>query len=159
MKINIALFLLAFSVLSHAGTADKITVSKSEKLLYLLKDGKVFAAYPVTFGRNPVGQKIKAGDNRTPEGVYLIDAKKENSAYFKALHISYPNPKEIEQAKISGVYPGGDIMVHGQKNGFAWAAFIVQLFNWTKGCIALSNDNMEKVWQAVDVGTKIEIKP
>jgi len=159
MKKNVTIFLLVISGLSHAEIADMVTVSKSEKLLYLQKEGKVFASYPVAFGRNPVGHKEKEGDNRTPEGIYKIDTRKENSSYFKALHVSYPSPNDIEQAKVRGVDPGGDIMVHGQKNGFGWAAFIVQYFNWTKGCIALSNDNMEKVWQSVNVGTKIEIKP
>jgi murein L,D-transpeptidase YafK len=139
--------------------ADLITISKSQKVLYLQKEGKVFARYSVALGSNPVGHKEKEGDNRTPEGNYTIDAIKENSSYFKALHISYPNSKDLELAKAKSVAPGEDIMIHGQKNGFGWAAFIVQQFNWTRGCIALSNDDMEKVWQSVDTGTKIEIKP
>ncbi|WKJ90346.1 L,D-transpeptidase family protein [Methylomonas montana] len=159
MKKTTAIFLIAIPVLSHAEFADLITISKSEKVLYLQKQGRVFAAYPVAFGRNPIGHKEKQGDNRTPEGAYTIDARNENSSYFKALHISYPNSKDIDQARVKGVSAGGDIMIHGQKNGFGWASFLVQHFNWTRGCVALSNDNMEKVWQSVNVGAKIEIKP
>ena len=158
MKTIAAIILLFLSASAFAEIADKILVSKSSKMLYLQKEGKVFASYPVVFGGNPVGHKQKEGDGRTPEGVYTIDFKKENSAYFKALHVSYPNAKDIESAKASGVSPGGDIMIHGQRNGFGWASFIVQYFNWTKGCIALSNENMELVWQSVNAGTQIEIQ-
>ena len=159
MKITTAAFILAIPGLSYAELADMVTISKSEKLLYLQNEGKVFASYPVSLGSNPVGHKEKEGDNRTPEGIYTIDARMESSSYFKSLHISYPNSTDIKQAKAKGFAPGGNIMIHGQKNGFGWAAFIVQYFNWTRGCIALTNDNMEKVWQSVQVGTKIEIKP
>jgi murein L,D-transpeptidase YafK len=158
MKTTIAIILLLISASSFAEIADRIVVSKSSKTLYLQKQGKVFASYPVVFGGNPVGHKQKEGDGRTPEGVYTIDAKKENSAYYKALHVSYPNAKDIARAKASGVSPGSDIMIHGQKNGFGWASLVVQYFNWTKGCIALSNENMELVWQSVNSGTQIEIQ-
>lgn len=159
MKKFAALLLFLLPGLSHAEVADLITVSKSEKVLYLQSKGKIIASYPVALGGNPVGHKEQSGDQRTPEGIYTIDSKLENSAYFKALHISYPNVKDREHARARGVAPGGDIMIHGQKNGFGWAAFIVQHFNWTLGCIALSNDDMDKVWQSVNAGTKIEIKP
>jgi len=158
MKKSAALLLLTIPALSHAGFADLITISKSEKLLTLQSHGKVLASYPVALGRNPTGHKEGEGDNRTPEGLYAIDAKNENSSYFKSLHISYPNSTDIDQARAKGVAAGSDIMIHGQKNGFGWAAFIVQHFNWTRGCIALANDDMEKVWQSVNVGTKIQIK-
>jgi murein L,D-transpeptidase YafK len=158
MKIITAIILLLISATSFAEIADRIVVVKSRKMLYLQNGGKVFASYPVVFGSNPDGHKQKQGDGRTPEGVYTIDAKKANSAYYKALHVSYPNAKDIVLAKASGVSPGGDIMIHGQKNGFSWASFIVQYFNWTKGCIALTNGNMEHVWQSVNEGTTIEIQ-
>jgi murein L,D-transpeptidase YafK len=159
MKRIAVIFLLVISSSAFSEIADKIVVSKSSKMLYLEKEGKVFASYPVVFGGNPAGHKEKEGDGRTPEGIYTIDFKKENSAYYKALHVSYPNTKDVEQAKSKGVSAGGDIMIHGQKNGFGWAAFIVQHFNWTKGCVALANENMEQVWQSVSEGTAIEIKP
>ena len=145
------------SVSAYAEIADKIIVSKTDKVLYLQNNNKVFASYPVVFGGNPEGHKEQEGDNKTPEAEYIIDFKKEDSAYFKALHISYPNEQDKANAKAKGVSPGGDIMIHGQKNGFGWLYFISQYFNWTKGCIALSNDNMQKVWQSVNAGTKIVI--
>ena len=147
------------SALSFAEIADKILVNKSEGKLYLYKNNKIFSSYSVVFGSNKIGHKEKEGDGRTPEGNYIIDNKNENSSYYKSLHISYPNATDIAKAKLKGISPGGEIMIHGQKNGFGWAAFITQHFNWTKGCIALSNTDMQQVWQSVNIGTSIEIKP
>jgi murein L,D-transpeptidase YafK len=148
-----------YSMAAYAETADSIIVNKSAHRLYLYKGGREFASFPVVFGGNPRGHKQQEGDGRTPEGVYTIDFKKENSAYYKALHISYPNSNDLARAQSQGVSPGGNIMIHGQKNGFGWAAFIAQNFNWTKGCIALNNEDMEAVWQAVNPGTTIDIQP
>jgi murein L,D-transpeptidase YafK len=142
-----------------AEKADFVLVEKSTKTLFLYKEGKLLDKFPVVFGANPVGHKEMEGDEKTPEGGYVLDYKKEDSAFYKAIHISYPNEKDIEHAKIKGVSPGGAIMVHGQKNRFGLAYFISQYFNWTNGCVALSNENMEHVWQAVEAGTRIEIKP
>ena len=159
MKTIFCILLVCFSTLSYAEMADHVLVVKSKKTLYLEKDGKVFASFPVVFGGNPKGHKEKEGDNRTPEGKYTIDEKKEDSGYYKALHISYPNEQDIAAAKAKGVKPGGKIYIHGQKNGYGWAARVTQSFNWTKGCIALTNANMKKVWDAVKEGTPIDIKP
>ena len=142
-----------------AEKADYVLVQKSAKTLSLYQQGKLIGSFPVVFGASPVGHKQQEGDEKTPEGIYTLDYKKEDSAFYKAIHISYPNEKDIEQAKSKGVSPGGAIMVHGQRNYFGWAYFISQRFNWTNGCVALSNDNMEQVWQSVESGTKIEIKP
>jgi murein L,D-transpeptidase YafK len=142
-----------------AEKADFVLVEKSAKTLSLFQQGKLIAKFPVVFGANPVGHKQQEGDEKTPEGIYTLDYKKEDSAFYKAIHISYPNEIDIEQAKFKGVSPGGAIMVHGQRNYLGWAYFISQHFNWTNGCVALSNDNMENVWQSVESGTKIEIKP
>jgi murein L,D-transpeptidase YafK len=89
----------------------------------------------------------------------VLDRKNAHSAFYKAFHISYPNSKDIERAKKLGISPGGDIMVHGQKNGIGWFSFISQRFNWTKDCIALNNKNMDAMWEIVDAGTNIEIRP
>ena len=115
--------------------------------------------YHVVFGANPKGHKQKEGDERTPEGQYILDYKIEDSAFYKSIHISYPNKEDKRRAKELGVNPGGLVMIHGQKNGFGWLSFIIQRFNWTDGCIAVSNGAMDEIWQAVDVGTPIEIKP
>jgi murein L,D-transpeptidase YafK len=145
--------------LAHAERADLVIVSKSESRLYLERAGKRFASFKVAFGGDPHGHKLQEGDERTPEGEYVLDSKNPSSGYYKAIHISYPNAQDRAAAKVRGVSPGGQVMIHGQKNGLGWLAPIAQLFDWTDGCIALSNDDMKAVWKAVDVGTPIEINP
>ena len=154
--IIILLVLFSNSVFSSQ-KADSVLVNKSEKKLYLIADGEPFKSYHVVFGANPAGHKQQEGDERTPEGKYLLDYKKDDSALYKAIHISYPNQNDIENAKKRGVSPGGLIMIHGQRNGGGWLAFASQFFNWTNGCIAVTNSEMEEIWQAVDAGTPIEI--
>ena len=115
--------------------------------------------FHVIFGANPKGHKTQEGDERTPEGKYKLDYKKPNSAFHKAIHISYPNATDVAVAKSHGVRPGGNVMIHGQKNGLAWLSLASQRFNWTNGCVALSDDDMDIVWSLVKEGTPIEIKP
>jgi len=148
---------VAFAVSSQK--ADRVLVIKSEHRLILINNGEIFATYNVTFGGNPNGHKQSQGDQKTPEGKYVLDYKNANSDYYKSIHISYPNKKDRENAKRLGVSPGGNIMIHGQLNGWEWAAPIVQLFSWTDGCIALSNKDMDQIWLAIDPGTPIEIWP
>lgn len=154
--IIILLALFSSSVFSSQ-KAESVLVDKSEKKLYLIADGKPFKSYHVVFGANPAGHKQQEGDERTPEGKYLLDYKKDDSAFYKAIHISYPNQNDIENAKKRGVNPGGLIMIHGQRNGLGWLSFASRFFNWTNGCIAVTNSEMEEIWQAVDAGTPIEI--
>ena len=139
--------------------ADEVLVIKSEKRLYLIKDGETYASFPVTFGGEPEGHKQQRGDQRTPEGNYSLGYKNINSSYYKSIHITYPNAQDRLNAQERGVDPGDNIMIHGQANGWQWATPIVQLFSWTDGCVALSNKNMDKVWEAVEPGTPIEIRP
>jgi murein L,D-transpeptidase YafK len=139
--------------------ADAVLVVKSEKRLYLMREGEPFASFRVSFGSNPIGHKQEQGDGRTPEGRYILDYKNMDSAYYKSIHISYPNAEDRKEARKRGVDPGGDIMIHGQKNGYGRLSFLVQRFNWTNGCIALSDKDMDTVWNAVKPGTPIEIKP
>jgi murein L,D-transpeptidase YafK len=138
-----------------ADKADLVRVKKSEAKLYLLKAGVPFAEFHVVFGAQPQGHKQQEGDERTPEGRYLLDYKKVDSAFFKAIHISYPNAQDIARAKQQGVNPGGAIMIHG----LGWFSPVAQLVNWTNGCIALTNNDMQTVWEAVDAGTPIEVEP
>jgi len=142
-----------------AQKADTVLVIKSEKRLYLMSKGEKFASLPVTFGARPAGHKQARGDERTPEGHYMLQYKNLNSKFYKSIHISYPNEQDRKNARRLGVDPGGDIMIHGQANGWEWAAPLVQHFSWTDGCIALSNRNMDRVWASVDPGTPIEIRP
>ena len=152
-------FLLCSGMAYSEQTADFVLVVKSESRLYLIREGEEFAAFRVVFGSNPKGHKQQQGDERTPEGRYTLDYKNANSAYYKSIHISYPNAKDRENARKRGVDPGGHIMVHGQRNGYEVFSVFAQLFNWTNGCIALSNRDMDVVWQTVNPGTPIEIRP
>jgi murein L,D-transpeptidase YafK len=158
-KIFLIFFLLIPTIAFGIEKADSILVIKSEGKLYLKKEGKVLKKYHVVFGANPIGHKQQEGDERTPEGKYILDYKKPNSSFYRSIHISYPNTDDKNRAKEKGIKPGGQIMIHGQKNGFERFSFIVQRFNWTDGCIALSNDDMDEIWNAVSVGTPIEIRP
>lgn len=139
--------------------ADSVLVIKSESRLYLLHQGNELGSFGAAFGANPEGHKQQQGDERTPEGHYMLDYKNPNSKYYKSIHISYPNARDRENARKRGVDPGGDTMIHGQLNGYGGLSTFVQLFNWTDGCIALSDQDMDVVWEAVNPGTPIEIRP
>ena len=156
---TIAALLLSASSAYVEQKADQVLVEKGESRLHLIRVGEVFASFPVAFGGNPEGHKQQQGDGRTPEGEYILDYKNAKSAYYRSIHVSYPNDRDREEARKRGVNPGGDIMIHGQPNKWGRFSFITQRFNWTRGCIALSNKNMDRVWDAVDVGTPIEIRP
>ena len=153
------LLLLFLPIFSFASEIDLVIVDKSKSQLYLKNKGKVIKQYPVVFGENPKGHKQQEGDERTPEGRYILDYKKEDSIAYKSIHISYPNEADKERARLQGVDAGGMIMIHGQLNGFGWLSFIAQYFNWTNGCIAVTNAQMEEIWQLVDKDTPIEILP
>ena len=153
-------FLLFFGGERHAMAAvDAVVVDKSDRRLYLMTEGEVVAEYPVSFGGNPEGHKEQEGDDRTPEGHYTLDYKNPASAFFLSIHVSYPNIQDKVRARERSVDPGGNIMVHGQKNGLGWLWPIARFFDWTDGCIALRNGDMQKVWDAVEIPTPIEIRP
>lgn len=151
--------LLIFIFFTHAALAvvDLVRVDKSENKMYLLEGEEILKEYHVAFGANPKGHKQQEGDEKTPEGVYTLDYKKEGSSFYRAMHISYPNAQDKANAKKLGVSPGGFIMVHGQKNNLGWLSSITQRMNWTNGCIALTNKEMDEFMSLVKVGTKIEI--
>ena len=152
-------FMLSWGIAHSEPIADMVVVEKSKSRLYLMREGEAFASFRVAFGSNPKGHKQEQGDGRTPEGRYILDYKNSGSAYYKSIHISYPNAKDRKEARKRGVDPGGDIMIHGQKNGYGRLSILVQRFNWTNGCIALSDRDMDTVWNAVNPGTPIEIRP
>jgi len=137
--------------LSHFVFADVdlVKVDKSENRMYLLDGDNIIKEYHVAFGANPKGHKQQEGDEKTPEGIYMLDYKKENSSFYRAMHISYPNETDKENAKKLKVSPGGFIMVHGQRNWLGWFAPITQQFNWTDGCIALTNSEMDEFMKLV----------
>jgi murein L,D-transpeptidase YafK len=140
-------------------SVDFVLVKKSEAKLYLMRRGEPVATFHIALGGNPVGHKQRQGDGRTPEGRYALDARNEHSAFYKSLHVSYPNTRDREQARRNGVPVGGDIMIHGQPNGWAQFEAATQARNWTLGCIALTNEDMDVVWSSVPIGTPIEIDP
>lgn len=142
-----------------AGLADRVLVEKQARRLTLFADGKALKVYPIVLGGNPDGPKTRQGDQKTPEGGYTIDSRNRGSRYHKALHISYPNAADRARAKAGGYPPGGDIMIHGIRNGFGWIGRLHRLMDWTQGCIAVSNREMDEIWDAVPNGTPIEIRP
>lgn len=139
--------------------ADRVVVEKSRRQLTLMRNGAALKSYQVALGRSPVGSKEQEGDNRTPEGVYTIDRRNQRSQYHRSLHISYPTPREAENARKRGVSPGGDIMIHGLPPGWARIGFLHRTVDWTAGCIAVTNPEIEEIWRVVPDGTPIEIKP
>jgi len=139
--------------------ADRVVVLKSERTLQLLSQGKVIKTYKVALGGEPVGPKTQQDDHKTPEGVYVLDSRNAHSQFHKSIHISYPNANDRAAARQKGVSPGGDIFVHGLPNGFGWLGASLQLKDWTDGCIAVTNEEIEEIWLAVPDGTPIEIRP
>ena len=125
----------------------------------LLSKGEVIKTYTIALGGDPVGPKERQGDNKTPEGIYTIDGRNGNSGYHLALHISYPNEQDKMRARELGVSPGGDIMIHGIKNGFSEIGAAHAERDWTEGCIAVTNREMEEIYQFVPNGTVVEIRP
>lgn len=139
--------------------ADRMVVRKKMRKLALYREDDMLAEYAIALGAAPVGHKKKEGDERTPEGEYVIDWRNEKSGYYKSLHISYPNKEDEANARARGESPGGLIMIHGQKNRFGWLAPLTQRSDWTDGCIAVTNSEMEEIWRSVDDGTPILIEP
>jgi murein L,D-transpeptidase YafK len=143
-----------------AGTrADLVVVDKSERRLTLFRRGRELRAYRVALGPSPDGQKRQAGDGKTPEGRYVIDWRNAKSTYHRSLHVSYPNARDRRDAKRRGVDPGGAIMIHGLPRGMGWLGAEHVASDWTLGCIAVTNEEIEEIWRVVNDGTAIEIKP
>lgn len=147
------------TTLKPSARADKVAVLKSERKLILMYAGQPLKEYRVSLGSTPLGAKQQEGDGRTPEGTYIIDYRKADSSFHKALHISYPSEADTLQAKARGVNPGGFIMVHGIRNGLGAIGRLHRLADWTNGCIAVTNAEIEEIWRAVPDGIPIEIRP
>ena len=163
-KLVLLSFIFLFPTLVHAAInnkfqADYILIEKKVRILTLYSKGHKIKSYKISLGGSPEGPKVKEGDNKTPEGVYTIDSKNFNSGYHRSLHISYPNLIDIQRAKSMGVSPGGNIMIHGMKNGLGWIGRFHTFIDWTKGCIAVTNDEIDEIWELVPIGTKVEIRP
>jgi murein L,D-transpeptidase YafK len=140
-------------------TADQIVVDKSDHTLTLYRHGQAMKTYTVSLGRQPVGRKEREGDDRTPEGRYVIDSRNAHSKYHIALHVSYPNAEDVRRARAAGVSPGGAIMIHGLRDDFSWLGRLHRMVNWTHGCIAVTDGEIEEIARAVPNGTPIIIRP
>ena len=151
--------ILAFGREPVVDHADRVVVHKKERTLELFKNGSSFRKYKIALGAEPVGAKTQEGDHKTPEGNYVIDRRNERSKFYRALHISYPNTEDKARAEKLGVSPGGDIMIHGLPNGFGWIGESHRLKDWTEGCIAVTDKEMDEIWNLVPDGTSIQIDP
>jgi murein L,D-transpeptidase YafK len=140
-------------------TADRVVVMKKNRTLTLMRHGKELKTYKISLGGAPLGPKSREGDHKTPEGVYVLDWRNPQSRFYRSIHISYPSAQDRERAKSLGVSPGGDVFVHGLPNGFGWIGRGQRLKDWTDGCIAVTDGEMDEIWRAVPDGTVIEINP
>ena len=141
-----------------APATDRIIVEKSAHRMTLLKDGRVVRTYRIALGRGGLGPKTRSGDNRVPEGIYRISGRNSDSAYHLSLRISYPTPSQAQAARARGIDPGGDIMIHGLRNGLGWIGTQHRQVDWTQGCIAVTNAEIEEIWRTVPDNIVIEIR-
>jgi tetratricopeptide (TPR) repeat protein len=148
-----------FAYAIRTGSVDWILIEKKARRLMLISKGEVLKTYKIALGGNPDGPKERQGDNKTPEGTYVIDSRNKDSRYHLSLHISYPNERDKKRAKELGVSPGGDIMIHGIKNGFSWVGDSHAEVDWTKGCIAVTDEEIEEITRLAQNGTIVEIRP
>jgi len=159
-SVFILLFVLsATAFASEAVLADKVLIEKNTRRLTLYAKGRAIRVYKVALGGNSEGAKEREGDNKTPEGTYTIDSRNKKSGYHIALHVSYPKEKDKKRAKQLGVSPGGNIMIHGIRNGFGWIGSFHTWLDWTKGCIAVTDKEIEEIDKLVPDGTVVEIRP
>ncbi|MBI3593698.1 MAG: L,D-transpeptidase family protein [Nitrospirae bacterium] len=147
------------SPLPDGSVSNYLIITKSTRSLELYKDHTLLRSYHVSIGRHSVGPKQKEGDGRTPEGTYTIDYHKQASSFHKALHISYPSNSETAQALARGDKPGGLIMIHGMRNGLGFLGRLHTFLDWTDGCIAVTNHEIEEIWRVVPDGTPVNIRP
>ena len=160
-RIHLVVFLIAAlrCVAATTAHADKIIILKSARQMTLLSAGKILKTYKVALGSVPIGPKQVEGDHKTPEGNYVIDAKNAHSQFHLSLHISYPSAADQQRAHAIGARPGGAIMIHGLAAPFAYLGPLHRQTDWTDGCVAVTNAEIEEIWKLVPVGTKVEIRP
>ena len=139
--------------------ADEVLVIKHERKIYLKRKGEILRWFWVALGRKPVGQKTEIGDGRTPEGIYRIEGRDDSSDFYRALWLSYPNSADRERAQQLGVNPGGGIMIHAVPKGYEPTGPGERMIDWTDGCIAVTNADMDEIWDRVPDGTRVKILP
>jgi murein L,D-transpeptidase YafK len=136
-----------------------VVVNKARRELILMRGREVLRSYRVALGTNPAGRKERQGDGRTPEGLYTITGRNARSAFHRSLRISYPNREDRARAARAGVNPGGDIMIHGLPNGRGFIGRLHRQVDWTLGCIAVTDEEIEEIWRLVPNGTPVQINP
>ncbi|MBI5163189.1 MAG: L,D-transpeptidase family protein [Magnetospirillum sp.] len=139
--------------------ADRIVIEKAKHKLTIYKEDRPIRTYQASLGRGGLEAKAIEGDGRTPEGAYRIAGRNSRSAYHLSLKISYPELRDIEAARLRGQSPGGDIMIHGIRNGLGWVDGLHRWVDWTAGCVAVTNDEIEELWRVVPDDTPVEIRP
>lgn len=137
--------------------AELVLIDKSERKMWLITEGRKYREYDISLGDNPIGHKEQERDEKTPEGRYTIDYRNPESKYHLSLHIDYPREQDRENADSKGVSPGGEIFIHGLPNGAGHMSLAYQNIDWTDGCIAVNNPEIEEIWELVRDGTPIEI--
>ncbi len=145
--------------IAGGAVADRVVVWKAKRALELYANGNLLKSYAVSQGRNPVGPKMQDGDKRTPEGLYAIESHKSQSSFHKALKVSYPSAADRSAAAKRGVAPGGDIMIHGIHNGLGFIGRLQRWRDWTVGCIAVTDPEIDEIYRVVPDGTPVEIHP
>jgi murein L,D-transpeptidase YafK len=139
--------------------ADSIVVFKARRHMILYAHKDTLRLYEIALGKSPVGRKEREGDMKTPEGRYSIDGRNLASKFHRSLHISYPNREDRRRADSLGVRPGGDIMIHGLPKGYGWMGLTHRYHDWTWGCIAVTDEEIEEMWQLCPDGTPVIIYP
>lgn len=158
VTISVYLFIPEEPLPPHT-SIDSIFIYKSQRKMLVYAKGKLVKTYSISLGKNPSGAKNFEGDQKTPEGIYLINDKNSQSQFYKNLGISYPNEKDIEKSKKTGKSPGGNIKIHGIRNGFGFIGKLHRYVDWTSGCIAVTNNEIDELYSSVLIGAKIEIIP
>jgi len=153
------IWLFLWPALARADSADLLLIEKELHQLTLFSDTKVLMRFAIALGRAPKGAKNCQGDKKTPEGIYQVTGRNPGSAFYKSLRVSYPNRSDQQRAKLLRCAPGGDIMIHGLPNGQGWVGAGHRLVDWTDGCIAVTNAEMDQIWAVVPNGTRVEIRP
>lgn len=153
------IFLFSNNLLYANEIADLIVVIKSKRVMFIMKEGKIINAYRISLGKTPVGKKTSQGDGKTPEGRYYIEGRNPNSNFYRALKISYPSEEDILKATKAGINPGGAIMIHGLSKKVEYLGKYHIIDDWTEGCIAVTNEEMDEIWRIVPDGIPIEILP
>lgn len=157
--LGFVVWMAAVAAFATTATADLVVIEKSKHTLSLYRHGHLLKSYKVALGPHPEGRKRQAGDGRTPEGRYIIDFRKSDSHYHRSLHVSYPNDRDRLDARRRGVSPGGDIFIHGLPNGMGAIGKAHRLRDWTLGCVAVTNEEIEEIWELVPNRTVVDIRP